>query len=270
MPEISELLDQVVPQEELPTDTVAVFCGDLRSGRPDPVAHDVHVVTVSPWAPAGSTARSVPLDPARVATLTRHVRGQRYAVTCWTESQAEQVLAKTGRDRLAAAGVAPLLVETEELLVQGIVTGRARNGHAAFDGWRERAERSAFRDIAVTRSLGDAEGSVEDAVGQLASGDLHSAVLSARKAFGHTVDALLEGQGSYGTYTPEWRARRVREVAPKALGFDEYWAIETMSGLRVENSREWVGSVLSVCRRLLAEQPEHLVRGALRGPRRGW
>ncbi|WP_069742999.1 hypothetical protein [Streptomyces sp. EN23] len=272
MPELSRLLPLLTAGELLPSNPVAVFCGGPAArGWPDPAtAHDIRVVTRTPWSPPSAVNRRVPLDPSVVGGITLLLDGRRSVVTYWTECQVDQVLAKTTRERLAAVKAAPLLVEAEELLVENLLTGQALSGTEWVSDRRGRAEASAFQDITVTRSLGDAEGSIEDTLGQLASGDLHSAVLSARKAFGHAVDAMLESHGGYGTCTPELRARRFREVAPSIMDFDTYWAVECLRDLRADDPRSWVESVLETCRELVAAHPGELRSAALRGPRRGW
>jgi hypothetical protein len=102
----------------------------------------------------------------------------------------------------------------------------------------------------VTRTLARADSFLEDAIGQLGAGDVESAVISAKMAFSHCVDALLESAGEYGFYTPKWRARRMRAVAPGAISFEDYWAIETMRGYDPADPGAWVSSVVRTCQRL--------------------
>ena len=102
----------------------------------------------------------------------------------------------------------------------------------------------------VTRSLGAAARAVEDSLGQLESGDLHSAVLSARRALGHTVDALLEERGQYGSQLSKWRPRRFQAANPASLPFAKYWELETMQGFDPDNPSKWVNEVLTLCQDL--------------------
>jgi hypothetical protein len=106
---------------------------------------------------------------------------------------------------------------------------------------------SAFRSFVVARSLGAADDSVEDALGQLESGQFESAVLSARKALGHAVDAMLEQHGEYGSHSPKWRPHRFRAAAPTSLSFEDYWALETMRTFDPADPAKWINDVLTVC-----------------------
>ena len=103
----------------------------------------------------------------------------------------------------------------------------------------------------VSRSLGNADKAVVDAVGQADAGDLTSAALSARSAYGHAVDALLEGHDSYGSLTTKWRARRVQEAALPALPFEDYWSVETMADCDRDDLRKWVTDTVRRARRLM-------------------
>jgi hypothetical protein len=255
----------------LPADTLAVFCGGAQArGWNDPVAAvRVRVVGAAPAAPEGAETERVSAT-ADVPALTVRIADREVRLTWWTREQTDAVLERVSWARLEQATVAPLLGMAEELLVEDLLTGSALLGEELVAELRRTAEASAFRSFVRTRSLGDAEGAVEDAVGQLRSGDLHSAVLSARKAFGHLVDNMLEARGCYGTYAPEMRARRFAEAAPAQLGFAQYWAVETMADLDPDRPEAWVEQVLAFCQKELADQPAELFRRAMRGPRRGW
>src|SRR5919204_324526 len=43
----------------------------------------------------------------------------------------------------------------------------------------------------------------------------------------------------------KWRARRVAEVQPPGLPWDDYWAVETFRGYEPEHGREWVETVVA-------------------------
>jgi hypothetical protein len=83
--------------------------------------------------------------------------------------------------------------------------------------------------------------------------DFDSAVLSARKALGRTVDALLESEGHFGARTPKWRAWRFRDSRPKALSFEEYWALETVRPFDPDDPQTWVNLVVQRCTDLTLE-----------------
>jgi hypothetical protein len=80
--------------------------------------------------------------------------------------------------------------------------------------------------------------------------DLNSAVLSARIAFDHTVDALLAEQGEYESHIPKWRARRFQVANPTKLTFSKYWALETMRDFDPNEPSKWVSEVLTLCQDL--------------------
>jgi hypothetical protein len=103
----------------------------------------------------------------------------------------------------------------------------------------------------VSRSLGFADKAVVDALGQADAGDLTSAALSARSAYAHAVDALLESHDTYGSLSVKWRARRVEEAALPELRFADYWAVETMAGCDRADLRTWVTDTIRRTRRLM-------------------
>jgi hypothetical protein len=52
----------------------------------------------------------------------------------------------------------------------------------------------------------------------------------------------------YGTMTAKWRARRMRDAAPGALSFDQYWSMETMQDLDPADPGNWVRRTISWCK----------------------
>jgi 2-phosphosulfolactate phosphatase len=108
--------------------------------------------------------------------------------------------------------------------------------------WQEQLRTSAFRAMRAKYWLHEAEHFVEDARGQLAGGDAHSATLSARLAFGCAVDALLARYGQL-SQNGKWRARRLLAADPPELSFAQYWNTETMAGLDRDDPRQWIESV---------------------------
>ena len=68
----------------------------------------------------------------------------------------------------------------------------------------------------------------------------------------HGVDALLIDAGELCP-GPKWRARRLQEVRPDALPWDEYWAVETMRAYAPERARSWIEDTMDRCRRLMLE-----------------
>lgn len=120
---------------------------------------------------------------------------------------------------------------------------------------RDQVAKSALRAIGVGRNFHAADIYIEDAVGQLKAGDLKSAVLSARGAFGHAVDGLLFSFGGIdGNMTVnKWRARHLAEIDQDIISFDEYWAIETMRDYADAHAAEWVEKTILACHQICLE-----------------
>jgi hypothetical protein len=67
------------------------------------------------------------------------------------------------------------------------------------------------------------------------------------------VNALLESEGHFGARTPKWRAWRFRDSRPKALSFEEYWALETVRPFDPDDPQTWVNLVVQRCTDLTLE-----------------
>lgn len=193
----------------------------------------------------------VSLEPSVVPVVTIVVEGRRWELRYWLDRQVDQVLRKVDWEHFeAATDAVKVLLPTEELFLERLVDCLPLSGVAWVQRRRRELGATAFRALVTSRSLAEADDAVEDALGQLSSGDPESAVLSARKGFGHIVDAMLESAGNYGSHTPKWRARRFREVSPSLLSFDDYWRLETMRDLDLRDPRPWVERVCTVCKDL--------------------
>lgn len=215
--------------------------------------YDIYLVSTEQWHGESGSELKLPLDPVAVPVHATHVAGRRWELKYWLDTQVDQMLAKVAWEQYSRGLVAgQLLTDVEEVFLERLVGCVTLAGADWTDKRRRELTESAFSAFVVTRSLAWTDDSIEDAAGQLKSGDTKSAVLSARKAFGHTVDALLESNGEYGYYTPKWRARRMMAVEPAELKFADYWKFETMRGLDPDNPRQWVEEVITVCRRLAA------------------
>jgi hypothetical protein len=237
----------------LPADHLAVFCvGSVARGWANTNSDlDLTVVTSGPWHNRVGHSRSVPLQVGRVPVVEFQDDGHRWQVKYWQDRQVDQMLEKVGWAQFEGnAGTAKALSEAEELFLERLVSCLPLSGAGWVESRRRQLKQSAFRAFVTTRSLVEADSAVEDALGQLAAQDLESAVLSARKAFGHSVDALLESSGSYGSRLPKWRARRFREVSPSALSFEEYWRVETMRDFDPAAPEVWVRTVIDRCKSL--------------------
>jgi Nucleotidyltransferase domain len=235
----------------LPDDTMAAFCGGsiARGWANEGSDYDVYIVTAA--HPQGDPTLNIPVPlqpdivPVRVITEDR-----RFEIKYWTDGQIDQMLDKVSQARFEQGLTAEPLMEAEEVCLERLLTCVPIAGDDWLARRRADVQQSAFREYMVVRSLAAAEKSVEDAVGQLRSRDVYSAVLSSQLAIGRTVDALLESVGCFGTRTQKWRARRMLDAAPAALPFEEFWALMTMADLDPANPEPWVRHVVSWCQRM--------------------
>lgn len=214
---------------------------------------DLCLISTEPWSVPESIDVPVPLQPATVPWHTFHADNHGWDLAYWLDDQVDQMLAKISwaeYDQTRASSD-DVLTPREEVFLARVATCVPLAGEDWLARRRAEIEASAFKSILVTRSLGSASLAVEDALGQMEIGDLHSAVLSARMAFGHTVDALLAERGEHESHiTTKWRARRFRTANPTALTFAKYWAIETMQDFDPQEPSKWVTEVLTLCQDL--------------------
>lgn len=249
-------LDVLQHKELVPEDPLAVVVvGSVTRGWAHAASdYDLYVLTKAPCRVPGGRAMAMPLTPDTVTTVEFADDAQRYEVTYWTDAQVDQVLGKVTWEAFdSGESSLRVLTSQEELFLERLVDGVALVG---AEWLRQRAEQlrdSAYRTFVATRSLSESDGKVEQALGMLEAGDTHSAVLAARLAFEQATDALLDSHGVYGTNTPKWRARRVREAALDALPFERYWALQTMADLDPKRPEEWVRRTAQFCKDLSLE-----------------
>lgn len=246
----SHVLDVLTTRGLLPDDHACVFIvGSRARGWNNPRSDwDLYVVTHGQWDTETSHDVPIPLNPAHVAIESFYQDQTRWEVTYWRDAQVNQMLAKVTweefrRDLLSGE----VLTFREELLLSRLADGVAVSGDAWLADALEMLGRTAFRSFLLSRSLGRADDAIEDALGQIESGDLESATLSARSALRHATDALLESHGEYGTVTTKWRPQRFRAASPSILTFDRYWTLDTMRTFDPDDPSAWIEEVLTVC-----------------------
>jgi hypothetical protein len=255
-PDLSGVLERLRDEKLLPAGALAVLCvGSVARGwaneRSD---YDLVVVTHEPFTDERVRSLPVPLEPGILPTVGVRVDGRRWEIKYWLDAHVDQMLAKITWERFeAGAHASRVLIDVEELALERLVSCITLTGDAWVETRRRELAGSAFRSFAVSRSLAGMDSAVEDALGQLGASDVESAVLSARRAVGHVVDALLESYGCYGSAQPKWRARRFREATPAEVPFGEYWALETMRDLDPAMPKRWVEQTVQWCRRLCME-----------------
>jgi hypothetical protein len=242
-------LEPLRVRELIPADCLAAFVvGSAARGwnnaRSD---HDVYVVTTQEWDTPTSRPVPMPLDPPGVRSETFHEDGRRWEVTYWLDRQIEQLLSKVSWQEYERGLAAEALTPREEVSLGRIANCLTLRGEDWVRDRRKRLADSAFQSFLVVRSLNLADDAAEDALGQMEAGNTHSATISARRAFGHAVDALLESHGEFGSHMPKWRPNRLRIVAPSFLSFERYWALETMQGYDDADPKPWIREVLALC-----------------------
>lgn len=234
----------------LPDDAVAAcLVGSLARGWANPQSDvDIVVFTTSEWESDTCTPLPIPLNPSRVLSESFYSGDRRWEVVYWLTGQVDQVLAKVSWDQFERNVVANnLLAPREEILISRLEHCIPLAGDTWIADVRKGARSSAFQTFMITRSLSASDDAVEDAVGQLEGGDLESAVLSARRALGHSVDALLESHGEYLSLIAKWRPQRFRAAAPTILTFERYWELDSMRTYDDTDPASWVTEVLGVC-----------------------
>lgn len=242
----------LLPEDRLALLLVGSAARGWDNGRSD---YDFYVVTTESYTSETSQAVALPLDPPMVRTEMLYQAGRRWELRYWLDRQVDQILAKVSwaefeRERAER----PVLSPPEELLLARLGDCVLLTGADWLASRRVQFAASAFRQIVVARSLAAADESVEDALGQLAAGQVHSAVLAAKQALGHTVDALLEEHGEYGGgHLPKWRPQRFQAAKPAALSFEQYWELETMRTYDPQSPAKWINDVLTICQDVSAK-----------------
>lgn len=252
--DVSRMVDTLRSRQLVPaTCQAALLVGSAARGWSNRKSDlDIYLVCTEPWSSPESVEVPVPLRPPVVQWETFYADNHSWDLAYWLDGQVDQMLAKVSWDAFdqVRAESGDALGERDEIFLGRLATCVPLIGADWLARRRAELDASAFRSILVTRSLGAAGMAVEDALGQMKDGDVHSAVLSARTALGHTVDALLEERGEYGSYTPKWRARRFLEAGPDTLSFAKYWDLETMRDFDPNDPSKWINEVLTLCQDL--------------------
>jgi predicted nucleotidyltransferase len=213
--------------------------------------YDFCVVTRSPYRGSRTRTVAVPLDPPTTATRELVVQDSRCELAYWTSGQIVQMTDKVSWARYeSGASSLKSLVEVEETLLERLATAVPLSGADWLEQQRAAVEDSAFRAFITTHSLSSADGKIEDIVGMLERGDIESAVLAARLALDHMIDAMLDSRGIYGSRIPKWRMRRMREGTELPLTPERYWDLTTMVGFRQDDPVAWVDEVVQECQAL--------------------
>ncbi|GGO82154.1 hypothetical protein [Wenjunlia tyrosinilytica] len=254
--DMSGVVAELERRKLLPEHYDTVFAsGSLIRGWGNPTSDlDVHVVTRDAWTSGIDETNHVALEPNTLQYEQIFVAGRRWDIEYWTASQVEQVLAKASTEQFDDdQGAWRTLSYHEIALLERLPYAAAADSGAWLEAVRGRLADSAHRSILIVNSLKQADSYTEDAAGQIARGDVHSAVIASRTAFNHAVDALTASLGQFGSLWPKWRARRMQILDPELLPFEEYWAIETMRSFDPENPQKWIEQTIAVCQTISTE-----------------
>jgi hypothetical protein len=237
----------------VPDGTQAVFvAGSVVRGWGNPTS-DLDIYVIAPQEPAGGCEQSMPvfLDRSSVGVKVAFGEDRRWDVEYWRDEQVGQVLGKVSEDVIHRSEGPPFAVAELDLLDR-LGYGIGLDGEAWLKSRRDELARSAVRSVLTLRALDGADAYAEDALGQLAEGDLHTAVLSAQLLLGRATDALLASKGKFAQGA-KWRARQMQEAAPALLPFDEYWNLTTMRDFQPDAPGDWVRQVLELYQNLQTE-----------------
>lgn len=232
----------------------AFVAGSLARGWANPLSDlDIYVVCDRPWSRAESGVITVPLRNPVVATESFTCVDRRCELKYWSADQARQILEKVSWAEFEAGrSIGQMVTRDEEQFLERALFGYPISGDDWLATLRESIRKSAFQSSVVAFCLANADDFCEDALGQMEAGDVDSAVLSVRQAFGHAVDALVASHGEVGRLV-KWRARRMAAARPEALSYDEFWSIETMRSFNPADPRPWIREVIDLCKRLALE-----------------
>ncbi|MBV1849579.1 nucleotidyltransferase domain-containing protein [Catellatospora tritici] len=239
-------------RELLPSDVRCVYLsGSLVRGWGNPQSDlDVYVVSDSPWS--GDSAAVVPLRglSGSIPVNAFYVDGCRWDVEHWQVVQIDALLAEVSWDRYDSGELSHLGLSRHEIdVLERLAYAQPLLQPDWLASRQEALKQSALRTALVAERLNLTDLFIEDAVGQLRAGDEECAVLSARLAFEHVVDALLASRGEFG-HSSKWRPRRFRAVQQDLLSFEDYWRLETMASYDHRRPASWVEETVETCRRI--------------------
>ena len=241
-----------------PDDTVAVFLsGSLARGWGNETS-DLDVLVISRNLHEGAEGEQihVALQPDTLGSARIFADGRRWDIQYWSRDQVEQLLEKVSWASYKDPAMPWASASSEEVaMLERLPYAVAVEGENWLVDVRRHLIESAHRFVLVGMSLRMAGNYIEDAAGQMESGDMHSAVLATRLAFGHTVDAVQASLGQFGSTWPKWRARRMALVDSPHLSFEQFWEVETMKAFRQDDPAAWIDSTLLLCRHLASELP---------------
>lgn len=238
----------------LPEPRLAVFAGGslVRGWGNARSDLDIYVIAQERWRGETTELARVALQPGTVPVTALYVGDRRWDLEYWLESQVDELFGKVMEVPAGSDPAGRHLTDPELQLLERLSHAAPIDGDDWLQRRQEQRAASALGTIMTLRALHYQDIYIEDAVGQLADGDVYSAVLSARLAFRYAIDALLASCGEFGE-SPKWFARRFQAACPAQLSFDDYWSLETMRTFDPATPEKWVEEVLRMCQRIASE-----------------
>ncbi|MFD3686491.1 hypothetical protein ACFWTE_16920 [Nocardiopsis sp. NPDC058631] len=194
----------------------------------------------------------------------RYVDGRRWEVEYYPPAFVDRLAASVERAVAAVErGAEPLSVIGSYELSRAL---RLHNGIALFGADRAEHHRARMRDaglerVALQLAVDHCDEGLDDALGLLAAGDLHSSVQAAAAALGHAVDAFL---ADHGELIPgaKWRYRKYLALAgslpAEELPLDprSCWRWLTLADLDMSAPGPWVERAVAQCQSILFDIAE--------------
>jgi hypothetical protein len=247
--------------ELLPADPVAVYISGSRVLGWAHANSDVDAFVVTSDRPDFLSRESsewtivqtrVSTTPPEITIAVAFIGHERCDVEYWLEVQVDELVRRVEESDVAGGLAGAELDQAEIDFLFRLSVGVPLAGSDWLAERQARVAASDFANVVAARRLDEADGFVDDAVGQLRSGDVESALLAGRAAFGAAVDALLALAGELYP-NPKWRVRKLRRTQIPAISWDEYWTIETMQEFDPREARVWVETVLARTQALMLE-----------------
>jgi predicted nucleotidyltransferase len=141
------------------------------------------------------------------------------------------------------------LADTEIDLLYRIVVGRPLSGAPLVELWQQRIASSRLREALTSRYLDLADGMLDDALGFLESGDIHTAAYCARSGFEFGIQALLAADGRICP-SVKWHIAQLRDRPAGSVTVDHYLDVVEMRGF---DGLPWVQRVVDRVRDLAFE-----------------
>ncbi|MFD0200687.1 MULTISPECIES: hypothetical protein [Saccharothrix] len=206
------------------------------------------------WSNPGSDVDAYVLGAPRDATVVVKATGDRPMVDIHaiSDDKLEKLFDKVSWDVAKGGDFIDSVPIREWLLLERIAHALVVTGEPRLREVQERLDRSAHRFMTIQEHFTYADSFAEDCLGQLAVGDVDSAVISAQESFLRTVDGLLAGRRCFSR-NPKWRARALRDAKPVELDYERYWEVQTMADLPALGARRWVHRTVTDTRAVMAE-----------------